>query len=670
MSYPFKLVPTSKEQEAERAKVVPSEWSSLRNCVISQPGNVWMPKKFPQWADAIYNFELRPDDVWIVTYPKCGTTWTQEMVWQLIHNVDKEAAKIPLFLRSPFLEMPCLFPDKPAADNEAKPPPQEDDEKAKAMKEAYMNTLEYTAKLKSPRVIKTHLPLDMLPPKLLDTCKVVYVCRNPKDCCVSFYHHTKLFDAHYDFQGTFEDFANMFLQGTSEYGSYWYHLKGAWEHRDHPNMKFLWFEDMKKDLIGVIKELCKFLNHHLTQLKILELDDHLYIDNFRKLSTETFGDPKMVKFFRKGTVGDWKNYFTGDHLDLWNKWIDDNTKGTDISFQFHIDEKKPLPIKWVPCSEAQEQRLAKMYGPKSAMRNCVISQPGNVLMPKNMARDGEKIYNFELRPDDIWIVTYPKCGTTWTQEMVWQIVNNINVGASFRIPLSKRSPFLEFQAMASECELEELEMVTDPKLKSDMEIAINKTMEYTENLASPRVIKTHLPFEMLPPKLLDTCKVLYVCRNPKDCCVSFYHHTNLFTDHYNFQGDFNMYAESFQDGLVEFGSYWHNLKVAWKLRNHPNMKFLWFEDMKKDLIPVIRDVASFLGRHLTEMQIIKLDDHLYIDNFRKITAAGADPKPAQFFRKGKVGDWKNHFTGDSLDKWNKWIEDNLKGTDIVMQFEH
>jgi hypothetical protein len=101
--------------------------------------------------------------------------------------------------------------------------------------------------------------------------------------------------------------------------------------KDHPNLKFMWFEDMKKGLIPVIRDACKFVGKHLTELRILQLDDLLYIDNFREILTEGSGDPSMKKFVRKGKVGDWKNYFTEEKLMIWNEWIAKNLEGTDIT---------------------------------------------------------------------------------------------------------------------------------------------------------------------------------------------------------------------------------------------------------------------------------------------------------------------------------------------------
>ena len=99
----------------------------------------------------------------------------------------------------------------------------------------------------------------------------------------------------------------------------------------------MWFEDMKRDLISVIKDVANFIGYHMTELKVLQLDDHLYIDNFRKNLLEGFGGnhPFIKKFIRKGQVGDWKNYFNERNVQIWNKWIEDNLHETNIIFPKH-----------------------------------------------------------------------------------------------------------------------------------------------------------------------------------------------------------------------------------------------------------------------------------------------------------------------------------------------
>ena len=115
-----------------------------------------------------------------------------------------------------------------------------------------------------------------------------------------------------------------------------YSFKSAWKYKDHPNMKILWFEDMKKDLVSVIKDVASFTGYHITQYKTLLLDDHLFIDNFRQLMVDGMGgDPGMKKFIRKGQVGDWKNYFNEENSKIWDKWIAQNLSGTDIVLPDH-----------------------------------------------------------------------------------------------------------------------------------------------------------------------------------------------------------------------------------------------------------------------------------------------------------------------------------------------
>ena len=69
-----------------------------------------------------------------------------------------------------------------------------------------------------------------------------------------------------------------------------------------------------------------------------------------------------------------------------------------------------------------------------------------------------------------------------------------------------------------------MKISSDVKLPFTKEINLLETVKLADSAPSPRVIKTHLPLEFLPPNLLETCKVIFVGRRPKDCCVSYFHY--------------------------------------------------------------------------------------------------------------------------------------------------
>ena len=101
-------------------------------------------------------------------------------------------------------------------------------------------------------------------------------------------------------------------------------------------MKILWYEEMKNDMMSVIRDVANFIEYPMTEYKVLQLDDHLHIDNFRKVMVESVADEEkkvyMKKFIRKGQVGQGENYFDEETNKVWNEWIDINWKGTGIRF--------------------------------------------------------------------------------------------------------------------------------------------------------------------------------------------------------------------------------------------------------------------------------------------------------------------------------------------------
>ncbi|KRT80236.1 hypothetical protein AMK59_6570, partial [Oryctes borbonicus] len=111
----------------------------------------------------------------------------------------------------------------------------------------------------------------------------------------------------------------------------------------------------------------------------------------------------------------------------------------------------------------------------------------------------------------------------------------------------------------------------------------------------------------------------------------------------------------------------------------PNVLFLTYEEMKRDLPKVIRKVSTFLGRReLNDDETTRLVEHLSFENMKKNPAVAKNDLLAavdkcvekerdaslQFIRAGKVGSYKEELSKEMIRDLDEWIVENTKGTDL------
>ncbi|KAJ1083867.1 hypothetical protein NDU88_004022 [Pleurodeles waltl] len=259
------------------------------------------------------SFDFQVDDIVIVTYPKSGTTWMQEVLTLIYSKGDAILAKtIPNWVRAPWLEH-TYFRDVLT-----------DDE--------------------GPRFITSHLQYDILGPALKRSkAKVIYVTRNPKDVAVSFYHFHKMANFLPD-PGSFEEFLNKFLEGTVHFGSWFEHVKGWWSHREEMELLHMSYEDMKKDLRNSIDRVCEFLGCPMYPEELEGVEQHCTFTTMSKNSMVNYTliapeilDHNQGQFMRKGDVGDWKEHFTLEQNAHFDKVYKEKLQDLDLSFQWELD---------------------------------------------------------------------------------------------------------------------------------------------------------------------------------------------------------------------------------------------------------------------------------------------------------------------------------------------
>ncbi len=248
---------------------------------------------------------------------------------------------------------------------------------------------------------------------------------------------------------------------------------------------------------------------------------------------------------------------------------------------------------------------------------------------------------YAAAPGDVFVVSYPKCGTTWVQYIVYLLRNDAR-------PLTGA------------------ESINDvfPHLE---EVG----REAVAALPAPRLIKTHLPFARTPwhPR----AKYIYVARNPFDCAVSFYHHTRGFVRHYDFaDGAWDVFFECFLAGEVDFGDYFDNLLSWWPRRGESNVLFLTYERMLADPAAAVTAIARLLGGRAEQLaadpgdltRVVRTSSfgEMQRDQTRWSSQRPAD-MPA-FVRKGVMGDYANYFSPEQARKLAAKMQARTMGTGI------
>ncbi|KAF5302064.1 hypothetical protein FQR65_LT08614 [Abscondita terminalis] len=162
-------------------------------------------------------------------------------------------------------------------------------------------------------------------------------------------------------------------------------------------------------------------------------------------------------------------------------------------------------------------------------------------------------------------------------------------------------------------------------------------------------------------------EIIYISRNPKDVCISSYYYLKDVMD--VMDCTLEEYTKHFLKGeTARQDHYWEHVLYFWERRNWPNVLFIKYEDMKNDLAQMIRKVATFLEKTLTEDEVLKLMKWLDFETMKNNAAVNHNNlyKKSGFIRSGKVGDHKKVMSDEVNKIFDFWIEENLKNTDYKL----
>ncbi|KAF8104078.1 hypothetical protein N665_0181s0097 [Sinapis alba] len=251
--------------------------------------------------------------------------------------------------------------------------------------------------------------------------------------------------------------------------------------------------------------------------------------------------------------------------------------------------------------------------------------------------------HFRPQKNDIILASLPKGGTTWLKSLVFAVVHREKYRENPQTqPLLSHNPhdlvpFLEIELYAS---------------------------SQTPDLAkfpSPMIFSTHMHLNALHEATTKSssspCKIVYVCRGLKDTFVSGWHYKNMLHRTKMDQARFELMFDAYFKGVTLYGPYWEHMLSYWKgsLEDKENVLFMRYEEIIEEPLLQVKRLAEFLNFPFT-----KEEEESGLINKNGRTRIGIDSNV--FFRKGEVGDWKNHLTSQMAKKFDEVVEFKLRGS--------
>lgn len=242
--------------------------------------------------------------------------------------------------------------------------------------------------------------------------------------------------------------------------------------------------------------------------------------------------------------------------------------------------------------------------------------------------DPSILAGFQARATDVLITTAPKAGTTWMQQILHQLRSG---GDTDFQSIDQVVPWLELPRDG----------------KSTTEILAGY-----EAVPDPRIFKTHCTWQQTPG--VDTARIILTSRDPRDCCISYYHHVMDMTDEARERVGTDKY-KTFDDvfeGWMQYAAWYRNMQSWWPHYNDSNLLWLRYEDMKSDLPGSIDRLLDFLGWECSDQRrrnAIEFSSFAWMKaHSEKFIQQGLSEKPlfkpGGFIRKGSVGDHKTRLS--------------------------